>query len=138
MASAAAMQRAHVPIASVRAGLSPQGDLCVRIDPEPPAGAGLLRGARVEMRLVPPGGEPRAASLVLDERGDPRDAEPAGLQARARKVLEILLPAADAAVAPGGSVILFLRLVFGKETLVLREIEIRRPDPAPRARESGE
>jgi alpha-amylase/alpha-mannosidase (GH57 family) len=138
MVPAAAMQRAHVPIRSVRAGLSPQGDLCLRIDPELPAGAALLRGARVELRLVRPGGEARVASLALDERGEPRDVEPAGLLARARKVLEILLPAADAAVAPGGSVILFLRLVFGKETLVLREIEIRRPDPAPRARESGE
>jgi hypothetical protein len=53
-------------------------------------------------------------------------------------VLEILLPAADAGVAPGGSVILFLRLMFGKETLVLREIEIRRPGPGPRPQGSGE
>jgi alpha-amylase/alpha-mannosidase (GH57 family) len=138
MLPAAAMQRAHVPIASVRAGLSPQGDLCVRIDPERQAGAALWREARVELRLVGPGAEPRVASLALDERGDPREVAPPGLAARARKVLEILLPAADAAVAPGGSVILFVRLMIGKETLVLREIEIRRPDPAPRVTGSGE
>jgi alpha-amylase/alpha-mannosidase (GH57 family) len=138
MLPAAAMQRAHVPIASVRAALSPQGDLCVRIDPEQPAGAALLRAARVELRLVRPGGEARVASLALDDAGEPREVAPPGLVARARKVLEILLPAADADVAPGGSVILFLRLMFGKETLVLREIEIRRPDPAPRAMGSGE
>jgi alpha-amylase/alpha-mannosidase (GH57 family) len=138
MLPAAAMQRAHVPIASVRAALSPQGDLCVRIDPERPAGAALLRDARVELRLVRPGGEARVASLALDDAGEPREVAPPGLVARARKVLEILLPAADADVAPGGSVILFLRLMFGKETLVLREIEIRRPEPAPRATGSGE
>jgi hypothetical protein len=132
MIPAAAMQRAHVPIASVRAGLSPQGDLCVRIDPETPAGAALLQGARVELRLLRPGGESSLASVELDGRGEPRDVAPPGLTARARKVLEIVLPAADAGVTPGGSVILFLRVVFGKETLVLREIEIRRPDPEPR------
>jgi alpha-amylase/alpha-mannosidase (GH57 family) len=137
MVPAGAMQRAHVPIASVRAGLSPQGDVCVRIDPQAPAGAALLRGARVEMRLLRPGGESSLASLTLDGRGEPRDVAPPGLVARARKVLEILLPAADAGVTPGGSVILFLRLMLGKETLVLREIEIRRPDREPRTQGSG-
>jgi alpha-amylase/alpha-mannosidase (GH57 family) len=135
--AAAAMQRARVPIASVRVGLTPSGDLCVRIDPETAAGAALLRGARVEMRLVRPDGEATVSSLALDAQGDPLEVAPPGLKARARKILEILLPAADAAVAPGGSVILFLRLVIGKETLVLREIEVRRPSSRPRPPRPG-
>jgi len=137
MVPAAAMQRAHLPIRSVRAGLSPAGDLCVRIDPEAAGGAALLNGARVEMRLLRPDGEATLAALALDAHGEPRESAPAGLRARARKVLEILLPAADAALAPGGSVILFLRLVIGKETLVLREIEVRRPASRPRPGEPG-
>jgi alpha-amylase/alpha-mannosidase (GH57 family) len=134
---ASTMQRAVRPLETVRAGVTPGGDLVLRLDPGRKVGPGILAGAHVELLLVRPGSGAREATVTLDDQGDPVAADPPGLKARARKILELVLPAAETAIAPGASVILFVRLRIGGETLALKEIEVRRPDPNRVPQEGG-
>jgi len=127
------MQRAKRPIECLRYGVTPGGDLVVRIDPGRAAGAAVLRGARVDLLFVRPGAGTREASAIFDEKGDLAGGSSAGLRGRARKVIELAMPAEAAGLPPGGSVILFARLHIAGEALTLKEVEVRRAGPFPAA-----
>jgi len=127
------MQRARRPIDCLRYGVTPGGDLAVRIDPGRALGAAALPGARVYLRFVRPGAGTREAAAIFDERGDLAAGSSPGLRARARKVIELALPAEAAGLPPGGAVILFARLHIAGEALTLKEVEVRRAGPFPAA-----
>jgi len=127
------MQRAKRPIECLRYGVTPGGDLVVRIDPGRGAGAAVLRGARVDLLFVRPGAGTREASALFDENGDLAAGSSAGLRGRARKVIELALAAETAGLPPGGAVILFARLHIAGEALTLKEVEVRRAGPFPAA-----
>ena len=125
------MQRAKRPIECLRYGVTHGGDLVVRIDPGRAAGNAILRGARVDLLFVRPGVGTREASALFDDNGDLAAGSSAGLRGRARKVIELALPAEAAGLPPGGSVILFARLHIAGEALTLKEVEVRRAGPFP-------
>jgi len=127
------MQRAERPIDCLRYGVTPGGDLVVRIDPGRGAGAAVLCGARVDLLFVRPGTGTLEATAVFDEHGDPAPGSSSGMRARARKVIEIAYPADAAGLLPGGAVILFVRLHIAGEALTLKEVEVRRAGPFPPA-----
>lgn len=127
------MQRAERPVESLRYGVTPAGDLVVRIDPGQAAGPAVLRGARVDLLFVRPGTGTLEATAIFDERGDPAPGTSAGLRARARKVIEIACPAEAAGLPPGGTMVLFVRLHIAGEALTLKEVEVRRAESLPAA-----
>jgi alpha-amylase/alpha-mannosidase (GH57 family) len=133
----AAMQRAHRPIESLHFGITPRGDLVLRLDPGREAGPAVLRGLRIDLRFAEPGSGTREASALLDDAGDLVAGSPQGLRARGRKVLELVLPAEDVGLRPGATVILSARLQVAGEALNFREIEVRRAGPIPEARDGG-
>jgi alpha-amylase/alpha-mannosidase (GH57 family) len=130
---ASTMQRAERPIECLRYGVTPGGDLVVRIDPGRGAGPAVLRGARVDLLFVRPGTGTLEATAIFDDHGDLAPGSTAGLRARARKVIEIAYPADAAGLVPGGAVILFVRLHIAGEALTLKEVEVRRAGPFPPA-----
>jgi hypothetical protein len=106
----AAMRRARLPIESLRWGVAPGGEFCLRLDPDRRAGPGVLAGLAVELRFASAESGAREVSVSLDERGDVIDAKPASVRARARKILEMTVPAADAGLVPGRPATLSVRV----------------------------
>jgi alpha-amylase/alpha-mannosidase (GH57 family) len=132
LAAGSTMQRAKRPIEALRFGVTRAGDLAIRIDPGRAAATDAFRDLVVELRAVPPAGDPIETRIALDAQGDCAAEAPAGVRAKARKICELLLPAESLGLVAGGAVILFLRLTLAGESVSFRGIELQR-DGAPGA-----
>jgi len=126
----AAMRRAQRPIESLRYGFSPRGDFCLRLDPGRRAGPGALAGLGVDLRFVREAAGAREMTVTLDAQGDLLAADPPSVRARARKIFEMAVPARDAGLLPGRSIVLFVRVRVAGVTHELREIELWRTEAA--------
>ena len=128
---AGVMQRAARTVAALRCGLSPGGDLCLRLDPGGTAAGRAFAGAHLQLRVQPAAGPAIEARITLDEHGDATVAEPAGTRACGRKILEVTVPlgwnggAGGAAVA--GPVRLSLSIERGGDAVTLDELVVRWP-----------
>ena len=130
LAAGSTMQRATRPIEALRFGMTRAGDLAIRIDPGRAAATDAFRDLRLDLRAVPPAGEAIETRVDLDARGDLAEGAPAGIRAKGRKICELLLPAEQIGLHPGGGVILYLRVTLAGESVSLRGIDLKRDGAA--------
>jgi len=143
-----AMQRAGRTVASLRFGFTREGEIVLRLDPDPqntlPVWADL--GLDLSFHAA---GETRQISIDLDERGVARPARlylavpqegtaalpprPSRARVAARKILEISVPAEEAGLRAGRRAGLRVRLRCREETISLREIDLTTPEFPARA-----
>jgi hypothetical protein len=126
LSSDVTMQRAQRPFESLLWGVTPRGEFCLRLDPGRKAGPGVLSGIRLQLVFLRDGAGASEVDLELDAAGELRVSQPEGVRARARKVLEVVVPAAAAGLTPGRSMILLARVTVAGETITLKEIELWR------------
>jgi alpha-amylase/alpha-mannosidase (GH57 family) len=125
------MQRAARAVAALRCGLSPKGDLLLRLDPGG-AGAGrAFASANLQLRVQPAAGPAVEARIALDERGDATIAEPPGTRACGRKILEVAVPlgwnGGGGGAAVAGPVRLSVSIEQGGATVTLNDLLLRWP-----------
>jgi len=138
--SRATMQTAERPIESLRFGFTRAGLFCLRLDPDPRAGARRLAGLRLDLAFRV-GERVRHLRLDLDERGDLRSSgldKPAGaspaapdvpcLSAAARAILELTVPCEVIGLEPGTTAGLRIGLQTSAGTTPLKEIAVRVPE----------
>lgn len=118
------MQRAVRPVGSLRCAVTPRGELSLRLDPPAP-GPAAFASARMSVRIAVPGGPVVDSRLALDADGNLASAEPDGVRARARKILEVAVPAR--AILGGGPSAARLSIVLEQEGVAvpLRDVEFR-------------
>ena len=118
------MQRAARPVGSLRCAVTPRGELSLRLDPPGP-GPAPFASARMSVRIAVPEGPVVESRLALDADGNLVSAEPDGVRARARKILEVAVPAR--AILGGGPSAARLSIVLEQEGVAvpLRDVEFR-------------
>jgi alpha-amylase/alpha-mannosidase (GH57 family) len=125
LVAAGTMQRAGRTVGALRCAITPQGAIALRLDPPSPGLRAPFAGARLTLRIVVPEGPVVESTLTLDDEGNLLSAEPAGVKARARKILELSVPA-QAIVANGSErARLSITLEQGGTPLPLRDLEFR-------------
>lgn len=148
LSASASMQRAERGIDSLRYGFSRDGEFCLRLDPDPGAGAPAFRGLGVDLSFRLGEGAVHLC-VALDERGDLEkahvcagtvrdegpcaDARPTSARAAARKVFEMAVPCREVGLEAGSGAGLQVRLRTATGETRLREFGLRVPDfPAGR------
>jgi len=139
LASRGAMQAARRPLESLRYGFTPDGTFCLRIDPDPQAGARAFAGMGLDLSFRA-GETARRLRLELDESGDPKEIiledpkggpEPAArgvpVRAAARTILEMAVPCDAVGLGPGTTAGLGIRLKTAAGEAQLEEIVVRVP-----------
>ena len=124
LAAGGTMQRAGRPVGALRCAVTPRGEVSLRLDPAAP-GAAPFADTRLSVRIAVPEGPVLESRLALDARGDLASAEPDGVRARARKILELSVPAR--AILDAGSAAARLSIVLEREGVAvpLRDVEVR-------------
>jgi hypothetical protein len=132
LVAAGTMQRAGRAIGALRCAITPKGAIALRLDPPSPGMRAPFAGTRLSLRIAVPEGPVLESKLALDDQGNLLEAEPAGVKARARKILELSVPA-QAIVANGGErARLSITLEQEGTPMPLRDLEFRWDRGVPR------
>jgi len=125
LVAAGTMQRAGRPVGALRCAITPRGEVSVRLDPPSPGLPAPFASARMSLRIAVPAGPVVESRLALDADGNLAAAEPAGVRARARKILEVAVPAR--AILENGSERARLSITLEQEgtPVPLRDLEFR-------------
>lgn len=124
------MQRAARAVTALRCGLSPRGDLCLRLDPGAAGPVRAFANANLQLKVQPAAGPAVEARITLDERGDAAVALPAGTRACGRKILEVAVPLGwngGSGPAVAGPVRLSLSIAQGGDEVTLKDVVLRWP-----------
>jgi alpha-amylase/alpha-mannosidase (GH57 family) len=125
LVAAGTMQRAGRPIGALRCAVTPRGEVTLRFDPPSPGLRAPFASTRFSVRIAVPEGPVVESRVALDADGNLASAEPAGVRARARKILEMTVPAK--AILENGAERARLSITFepGGEPMPLRDLEFR-------------
>jgi hypothetical protein len=124
------MQRAARAVTALRCGLSPRGDLCLRLDPGAAGPVRAFANANLQLKVQPAAGPAVEARITLDEHGDAAVALPAGTRACGRKILEVAVPLGwngGSGPAVAGPVRLSLSIAQGGDEVTLKDVVLRWP-----------
>ena len=124
LAAGGTMQRAGRPVGALRCAVTPRGELSLRLDPPAPAAAPFA-GTRLSLRIAVSEGPVLESRLALDADGNLASAEPDGVRARARKILEVAVPARAILAAGPSSARLSIVLEHEGIAVPLRDLEFR-------------
>jgi hypothetical protein len=132
LVAAGTMQRAGRPIGALRCAITPRGAVALRLDPPSPGPRPPFAGASLTLRIAAPEGAVVESHVALDADGNLAEAQPAGVRARARKILELSVPAE--AILANGTERAWLSITLEQEgtPLPLRDLEFRWDRSVPR------